>query len=101
MPRRLIESRRETKRHYLWATTHPFAYSADWVSLESHTKVREAAEEFPPLLSGRAIDDEIVRTVADRVWLLVLNRKQERVFLTPEEVGQVHTLLNRKAASAL
>jgi hypothetical protein len=96
---REIDARQESKRHFIWATTHPFGFSKDWAQLETHTTVREAVEEFPALLPDREPDEDILRTVAQRIWLLVRNRKQERVFLTPEEVGQVHTLLKRKESS--
>jgi hypothetical protein len=96
---REIDARQESKRHFNWATTHPFGFSKDWAQLETHTTVREAVEEFPDLLPGREPDEDILRTVSQRIWLLVMNRKQERVFLTPEEVGRVHTLLKRKESS--
>ncbi len=83
----------------MWVTTHPFGYSQEWVTMETPEAVRKAVEEFPELLNGRIVDEDMLRTVASRVWLLIFNEKQERLFLTPDEVLRVHALLKRKESS--
>lgn len=86
----------DPQRTFMWVTRHPFGYSKDWVSLESHESVAEALGEHPELLAGVSIDEETTRLVAARVWLLVWNGKQERILLTSDEITRVHAFLKRK-----
>lgn len=91
-----LEEGTDWKRHFLWVTTHPFGYSTAWAQLESPETVHAAVKEFPDLLGGRDVDKEVVRAVASRIWLLVLNSKQQRLLLTADEITRVHALLSRK-----
>lgn len=81
---------------FIWVTTHPFGYSDEWLGFESAETIRKALGEFPELLDGKAIDEDLLRTVASRIWLLVLNTKQKRLLLTVDEIQKIYGLLGRK-----
>jgi hypothetical protein len=92
-----IESHKvDPQRTFMWVTSHPFAYSADWLTLADHDSMRKALEEFPELLAGREMDEELLRTVASRIWILVWNQKQKRILLKPDEIVRVQAFLGRK-----
>lgn len=91
-------SRSDDKREFIWVTTHPFAQS-NWMKLHEPDHIRSALQKYPALLHGNAIDDELVRVVASRVWVLVFNPKQERLSLDADELSKVHTALKRKAST--
>ena len=91
-----IESQADKQAVFFWVTTYPFGWSKDWGDLESPQAIKDSLREFPDLLAGREIDEDLVRVVASRIWLLVRNDKQKRLLLTPDEISRVHGLLKRK-----
>jgi hypothetical protein len=86
----------DTKREYIWVTTHPFAQNK-WPRLMSHQEINAALELHPKVLNGEKIDEELVRVVASRLWLLVMHERQEQLALTRDELQHVFTVLKRKA----
>lgn len=92
-----IKEGADRRATYIWVTTYPFVRALrDWKALETHGAIKAALKEFPQLLGGESIDEDLLRLVASRVWVLLLNRKQSRLFLTADEVTRVHGVLNRK-----
>jgi hypothetical protein len=85
-------------RNYIWVTYHPFSLS-NWPQLETHQTVRQGIEANPDLAGDGEIDDDMVRTIAERVMVLVFNEKQENLSLTRQELIRFRTVLDRKANS--
>ena len=92
--RRVINS--DPKREFFWVTTHPFQIK-EWTTLATEEKVYEAISENPKLVNTADIDQKLVRSVADRIWILVMHEKQESISLTHDELMEVLTRLKRKA----
>lgn len=80
--------------HFMWITWHPFRVTK-WKNLCSPQAVMdgllvpqnmkrlfdtEDAEE-----AKAQIDQDLVKEVADRLWLLVLSEKQEKLVITPKD----------------
>ncbi|MTE19653.1 hypothetical protein F0L17_11040 [Streptomyces sp. TRM43335] len=80
--------------HFMWITWHPFLVGS-WGKLCSVDKVREgvlseASRVFNTESEDEAkalIDEDIAQEVANRLWLLVLSDKQEKLVITPEHRG--------------
>lgn len=96
-------------REFIWATTHPFDQSK-WSKVHSHTAVKSAVENNPDVLGDHTspsfdlssfISDDTIRTVADRIWLLVMNEKQDELSLTQDELLDVWKVLSRKKGSLI
>lgn len=85
----------DPKREYIWVTTHPFQVEK-WTLLTSENKLREALAEHPDMLAGNRIDDEVLRKVSKRIWILVRHEKQEEITLPNDELMLVLAALKRK-----
>lgn len=94
----------DARREYMWVTKHPFLIT-DWPKLTSHQHIKECIRENPDVfvdtkknqfVEDDHIDDELVRVVADRIWLVVMNKKQSGLSLTTPELMSVWGLLQRK-----
>jgi hypothetical protein len=92
-----IQTVGDTKREYLWVTSHPFS-QGNWKDLLSRKQVEAALGKHPELLAGKPIDDDVVEKLSNRLWLLVLHDKQDGLLLTAEELYAVHGVLKRKEA---
>lgn len=92
----IAERRTDAGREFIWVTSHPFGPLNHWSKLESAEEIRIALQVKPEVLDGRNIDEEMLRTVANRIWVLVMNKKQGSLSLTPRELGLVHVALKRK-----
>lgn len=81
---------------FMWVTTHPFSQGR-WAKLAKRATIRAALEsDTTNLLAGQEISDDILDLMADRVWLLVLNKRQKELTLTPTELSKVEAILKRK-----
>ncbi|WP_204568800.1 hypothetical protein [Clavibacter zhangzhiyongii] len=93
-----IQNGLDRKAEFLWVTSHPFSLTR-WSKLATHTEVRKALNDHPSFLGDEPIDDDLLRTVADRIWVLVMNQRQVDISLTQEELWQVLPILKRKAST--
>lgn len=93
-----IEDQADTEEEFIWVTSHPFKLSK-WAGLESYEAMAEAVAAFPQHLGGRPVDDDLIRKVCGRVWVLVMNPKQEQLSLTHDELQLVNTVLRRKEST--
>lgn len=88
----------DAESEFIWVTYNPF--NADgWQKLESHEKIVEALGEFPQYLAGREINQDLVRKLAGRIWILVVSEKQGRVTMSYDELMKVFTVLDRKKST--
>lgn len=90
-----IQATSDQNAEFMWVTTHPFK-AARWKKLATSEEVQIALKAHPEVLNGAAVDDELVRTVASRIWVLVLNERQIEISLTHKEVMKVMGKLKRK-----
>jgi hypothetical protein len=85
----------DARREFMWVTRHPFS-STDWSELTSAERIKKALEKQPLALNGDAVDADLLAKVSERLWLLVLHKRQEGLMLTAEELSLVESKLNRK-----
>lgn len=85
----------DRKTEFMWVTTHPFRM-ARWAHLATPEEIQIALKKHADFLKGESIDDDLVRTVADRIWVLVLNERQLEISLTHTEVLEIMPKLKRK-----
>ncbi|TFC94397.1 hypothetical protein E3T28_15215 [Cryobacterium sinapicolor] len=90
--------RMDRATEFIWVTTHPFSIKR-WASLASEAEIRLALVARPEFLGDTEVDEDIVRVVAGRIWVLVMHEKQIDLSLTQQEVWQVLALLKRKEAT--
>ncbi|MFJ7621379.1 hypothetical protein ACIQYZ_21505 [Rhodococcus erythropolis] len=90
-----IKNHDDGRREFMWITRHPFNLK-DWSKITDPTRITEALEREPEALAGESIDPDILATVSERIWLLVLHERQERLMLTAKELSLIEAQLNRK-----
>jgi hypothetical protein len=97
-----IKDGEDARREFWWITRVPFNQT-DWPTLTTGDRIKKALDEHHPeallLPDGQGaeeIDVDVLATVAARVELFVVNRRQEDFMLTPLELALVESTLNRK-----
>jgi hypothetical protein len=85
----------DKKTEFMWVTWHPFSQTK-WSALTSEAEIIAAVEAHPEALGDRQLDPSVVRIVADRLWLAMLNRRQEELLLNRSELFRIHEVLQRK-----
>ncbi|WP_344282094.1 hypothetical protein [Actinomadura napierensis] len=88
----------DVRREYIWVTTHPFSQTK-WKGLTQPDEMRAALKTHSQLLAGEEIDEDRLRLVVSRLWLLVMHEKQKKLMLNRSELQLVRTVLDRKATS--
>lgn len=82
-------------REFLWVTYHPFS-QGNWTDLLTLTYLRGCLEEHAELLGGVPIDDDLLATVAGRIWVMVVQQKQVDIRLTKWELAVVNAAFTRQ-----
>jgi hypothetical protein len=91
-----ISRTQDPRWQFMWVTTYPFA-QGKWPKLTKRSQIKAALEaDTTGLLNGDPIDEDILDLMADRVWLLVYNKRQQEFTLTPKELNMIEAQLNRK-----
>ena len=90
-----IQATKDQKAEFMWVSTHPFNQGG-WGKLATPDEIKGALDKHPSVLGGVAVDEDLVRTVANRIWVLVLNKRQLEISLTHDEVLLVMGPLKRK-----
>lgn len=91
-----VKDGEDARREFMWITRHPFN-STDWATLTSAERIMKALLDYhPEVLNGETVNANLLGTVADRLWLLVLHKRQEGLTLSAEELSIVESKLNRK-----
>lgn len=91
-----ISRTQDPRWQFMWVTTYPFA-QGKWPKLTKRSQIKAALEaDTTGLLNGVPIDEEVLDLMADRVWLLVYNKRQQEFTLTPKELNMIEAKLNRK-----
>lgn len=76
----------DEQREFMWVTFHPFSVSK-WSDLLTLTFMKQCIEEFPDLLNGEDVDEELLAVVATRTWVMVVGQRQVGIRLTKEELS--------------
>jgi len=93
--------------HFIWIAWSPHAISK-WPKLRSEEVVREALIENRLRLFDEAdkdkaatlIDGPTVSAVAERLWLIILSEKQERLVISAEHRGVIENYEATKGGSS-
>lgn len=91
--------------HFMWVSWAPHA-STRWESLTAPQKVREAVSAqagriFPAGTDpADAVDQAVCEAVSERLWLLILSDKQEKLVPAVEHLNLIHSHERVKAAGA-
>lgn len=93
-----LQSGLDRKTEFIWVTSHPFNLSR-WAKLATYSELHKALKDKPAFLGTEAIDEDLARTVANRIWVLVMNHRQIEISLTQEEVWRVIPILKRKVST--
>ncbi|GAA1400296.1 hypothetical protein ACFQZ4_53475 [Catellatospora coxensis] len=79
--------------HFMWITWHPFLVDS-WTQLCTPDLIRKGITEQRNRILGDGsseedakawIDDDLCGGVADKLWVLVLSQKQEKLVITDED----------------
>lgn len=96
----------DAEREYMWVTTHPFSQSK-WPKLHTLAHLRECVEEHADLRRKQedleqhhAIDDDVLATVANRIWVMVVGQKQIDIRLSRDELSVVSLKLRQEGYRA-
>lgn len=86
---KMLEDRRKLYQ-FMWITWHPFSLNK-WAELCKPSEVRQQISKRQPewLGSDASVDTELCRIVADRLWLIVLSEKQERLCMSRRMLGEL------------
>lgn len=95
---RRIQTTKDQNAEFMWVSTHPFSQNR-WGRLATPEEIHTALEKHPKVLGSATVDQELVRTVAQRIWVLVMNHRQIEISLTQEEVLKVMPTLKRKKST--
>lgn len=94
-----IARTQDPRWEFMWVTTFPFA-QRQWTKLTKRSQIKKALEaDQSGLLDGQPIDEEVLDLLAERIWLLVLNKRQHDLTLSPKELSKIEAKLNRKGKS--
>jgi hypothetical protein len=85
----------DTKTEFIWVTTHPFSQSK-WSQLTSRAELEAAVNAHPEWLGDdHVVDQDLLVTVASRLWLLVRHERQSEISLTTSELFKVYPHIGR------
>lgn len=93
--RDLASASGDGRREFMWVTRHPFQVT-EWADLTTPTRIEKALEKDPDALGGKPIDADVLALTAERVWLLVVHKRQDMLTLKPAELHTIEAQLNRK-----
>lgn len=90
-----MEDGEDLNAEFMWVTTHPFSQSK-WPKLATREQIEEVLNgPEKAVLGGKPIDPAILTLVSNRIWLLMLNKRQHELALTKVELAQVGTVIDR------
>jgi hypothetical protein len=86
----------DTGTEFIWVTTHPFSQTK-WSQLTSRAELAKAVETHRKWLGDdHEVDQDLLVTVASRLWLLVRHDRQSEISLTSSELFKIYDLIGRK-----
>jgi hypothetical protein len=92
-------ARLDENRNFMWVSWHPFGPMTGWTQLTTPNEIQSALTTHSSLLNGRPLDLNVVQKVADRLWVLTFNEKQERLSLDVEDLQKAQVALQRRRST--
>ena len=90
-----IDTVGDTKTEFIWVTTHPFSQTK-WSNLTSRAELAAAVETHRDWLGeDHEVDQDLLVTVASRLWLLVRHDRQSEISLTRAELFKIYEHIGR------
>lgn len=85
----------DTETEFIWVTTHPFSQSK-WPHLTGRAELAAAVEIHRDCLgANHEINQDLLVTVASRLWLLVRHERQSEISLTRSELFKIYEHIGR------
>lgn len=82
----------DEETEFMWLTWHPFSLGK-WSRLCSEEELRAALASLEEAL----IDEDLVRALPARLWLVVLSRRQEQMTMGDRLLGEIRSIVTRRA----
>lgn len=73
---------------FMWVTWHPFSQSK-FLQLCDAGEIEQACVRHDEYLAGRAFNHAFAETLARRLWLLIVNPRQEEMMMSRAFLGEV------------
>lgn len=85
----------DTSTEFIWVTTHPFSQTK-WAQLTSRGELAAAVEAHHAWMGkDHIVDQDLLGTVASRIWLLVRHERQTEISLTRAELFKIYEHIGR------
>jgi hypothetical protein len=85
----------DTKTEFIWVTTHPFSQTK-WAQLTTRAELAAAVDTHRAWLGeNHEVDQDLLVTVASRLWLLVRHDRQSEISLTTAELFKIYEHIGR------
>lgn len=96
----LDHSRPDKQWEFMFVTWHPFRIEK-WSQHCTETAIIEALGQYPDRLAGQEPDINVVKTVAQRLWLIVLSKRHEELVMNSKFLGHIRKLVTSSQAVPL
>ena len=84
--------------HFMWITWHPFSQTS-WSKLCDAEEIERALVDRKQEFCGDDdIDLALCRSIAERLWLVVLSKRQESLSMSDEMLGEVRRAIALRVA---
>lgn len=84
----------DRKTEFMWLTWHPFALKK-WSKLCSEDELRRALADS----DLGSLNEALVRSLPQRLWLVVLSRRQDELTMGDQLLGEIRRIVTQKAIS--
>lgn len=93
---KMIAEENDQKHEFMWITWHPFL-TGSWTKLCDESTISDAVAKFPDKLGGHRYNREVGSLVANRLWLIVLSRRQPELMMSREYLGHIRSYVTKGA----
>ncbi|MGQ7296940.1 hypothetical protein [Quadrisphaera sp. KR29] len=92
---REIREGRDTGRHFMWLTTHPFSLKK-WLRLNRRPLIVEALGAHPGYINHEEPDEEMIQLLSERIWFIVGYPRLPELLMSRKELNKIMGKLRRK-----
>ncbi|TMR12380.1 hypothetical protein ETD86_32895 [Nonomuraea turkmeniaca] len=83
---------------FMFVTWHPFLVDK-WSQHCTEPAILEALNQYPDRLAGQEPDHDIVKTLTERLWLIVLSTRHEELVMDSRFLGHIRQLVTSSPAA--
>jgi hypothetical protein len=96
--RAALHEKQSANRHleFMWLTWHPFSVTK-WSRLCSEGELRQTLNDAPDI---NDIDEDLVRALPNRLWLVVLGKRHDELTMGARLLGEVRRAVTERAQGA-